>query len=61
MRNARLNARLVETEARARDLVEQSPDTIIVHTAEVVAQQAGMSYEDLAAQTTANARRIYRI
>lgn len=32
--NARLNARLVETEARARDLVEQSPDTIIVHTAE---------------------------
>src|SRR3954452_23677806 len=34
LRNARLNARLVETEARARDLVEQSPDTIIVHTAE---------------------------
>jgi diguanylate cyclase (GGDEF)-like protein/PAS domain S-box-containing protein/putative nucleotidyltransferase with HDIG domain len=32
--NARLNARLVETEARARALVEQSPDTILVHTAE---------------------------
>ncbi len=30
----RLHARLAETEARARDLVEQSPDTILVHTAE---------------------------
>jgi diguanylate cyclase (GGDEF)-like protein/PAS domain S-box-containing protein/putative nucleotidyltransferase with HDIG domain len=32
--NARLNARLIETEARARALVEQSPDTILVHTAD---------------------------
>ena len=32
--NARLNARLMETEARARALVERSPDTILVHTIE---------------------------
>ena len=33
----------------------------VVHTAEVVAREAGMSFEDLAAQTTANANRIYRL
>ncbi len=32
--NARLAARLTEASARARDLVDHSPDTILVHTAE---------------------------
>ena len=31
----------------------------IVHTAEIVAREAGLSYEELAAQTTANACRVY--
>jgi PAS domain S-box-containing protein len=34
LRNARHNARLAENGARARELVEGSPDTIILHTAE---------------------------
>jgi TatD DNase family protein len=33
----------------------------VVHTAETVAREAGMSFEDLAAQTTANALAAYRI
>jgi TatD DNase family protein len=33
----------------------------IVHTAEIVAREAGLSYEELAAATTANACRVYRI
>lgn len=33
----------------------------VVHTAEVVAQCAGMSFEDLAAQTVANTCRVFRI
>jgi TatD DNase family protein len=33
----------------------------VVHTAEVVAREAGMSFEDLAAQTTRNALAAYRI
>ena len=33
----------------------------IVHTAEVVAKEAGMDFADLARQTTENAHRIYRI
>ena len=35
--------------------------SFIVHTAEVVATQAGMSFEELARQTTENACRVYRI
>jgi Tat protein secretion system quality control protein TatD with DNase activity len=33
----------------------------VTDTAEIVAREAGLSYEELAAQTTANACRIYRI
>jgi TatD DNase family protein len=33
----------------------------VVHTAEVVAQCAGLSFEDLAAQTVANTCRVFRI
>ena len=33
----------------------------VVHTAEVVAREAGLSFEELAAQTTANALTVYRI
>jgi TatD DNase family protein len=33
----------------------------IVHTAEVVARCAGMSFEDLAAQTVENTCRVFRL
>jgi TatD DNase family protein len=33
----------------------------VVHTAEVVAREAGLSYEQLAMITTANANRVYRL
>jgi len=33
----------------------------VVHTAEVVAQCAGLSFEELARLTTENASRVYRL
>jgi TatD DNase family protein len=38
---------------------KRNEPAFVVHTAEVVAREAGMSFEDLAAQSTANANRIY--
>ena len=43
----RLHARLAETEARARDLVEHSPDTIMVHTAEGRVLEANAASREL--------------
>jgi TatD DNase family protein len=40
---------------------KRNEPAFVVHTAEVVAREAGMSFEDLAAQTSANAARIYRL
>jgi TatD DNase family protein len=40
---------------------KRNEPAFLVHTAEVVAAQAGMTFEELAAATTANAERIYRL
>jgi TatD DNase family protein len=40
---------------------KRNEPAFVVHTAEVVAREAGMNYEELAAVTTANARRVYRL
>nr|HEX4312802.1 TatD family hydrolase [Kofleriaceae bacterium] len=40
---------------------KRNEPAFITHTAEVVAAQVGISFEDLAALTTANAHRIYRL
>lgn len=48
----RLHARLAETEARARDLVEHSPDTILLHTAEGRLLEANAAACELLGLTT---------
>ena len=40
---------------------KRNEPAFVVHTAEVVAREVGISFEDLAAQTTENATRIYRL
>jgi TatD DNase family protein len=40
---------------------KRNEPAFVVHTAEVVAAAAGMKFEDLAAITTANAARVYRL
>ncbi len=40
---------------------KRNEPAFVVHTAELVAKVAGMSFEELAAVTTANAARIYRL
>ncbi|MBA3451462.1 MAG: TatD family hydrolase [Deltaproteobacteria bacterium] len=40
---------------------KRNEPAFVVHTAEVVASCAGMSYEDLAAQTVANTCRVFRL
>jgi TatD DNase family protein len=40
---------------------KRNEPAFVVHTAEVVAAAAGMNFEELAAITTANAARVYRL
>jgi TatD DNase family protein len=40
---------------------KRNEPAFVVHTAQVVAQAAGMDFEDLARATTENACRVYRI